>query len=341
MPSANVRRSRVVALLFALVMALAAASGAVAKPGAPHHHSTKHRHSKPHHPRSHRHRPHAQAYFGRLRNGSLRMVTIPLGGRGGGDDPGDDYPAALKNRPMDSVFDQWREYNRECTSFVAWALASRNGFNMPFFANARDWGAMARARGYAVNGTPAPGSVAWSTAGTFGHVAYVQSVSGGSVYIEEYNHNLRGTFSARTVPASTFTGYIHFADRPTPPAPAPAPPASPAPPPPTPSNPAPSPPPPAPVTYSEVETPHHPVNTFTNPYNASGMGPAIAAGATVQVSCRVYAPQIASANPDGWWYRIASGPWYNQYYSPANTFLDGDPPYGPYSHNTDFSVPVC
>jgi hypothetical protein len=82
--------------------------------------------------------------------------------------------------------------------------------------------------------------------------------------------------------------------------------------------------------------------TFTNPYNASGPGPRIPAMSTVQVTCRVYAPAIASANPDGWWYRIASSPWSNQYYAVANTFWNGDVPgRKPYTHNTDFAVPIC
>lgn len=50
---------------------------------------------------------------------------------------------------------------------------------------------------------------------------------------------------------------------------------------------------------------------------------------------------IASVNPDGYWYRISSSPWNNSYYAAANTFLNGDPPNGPYSHNTDFAVPDC
>lgn len=100
-------------------------------------------------------------------------------------------------------------------------------------------------------------------------------------------------------------------------------------------------PPPPPANHLEQETPNHPVNTFTDYHNASGMGPAIAAGQWVEVSCRVYDPTIASVNPDGYWYRIASAPWNNAYYSPANTFMNGDPYGGPYTHNTDFSVPVC
>jgi hypothetical protein len=83
-------------------------------------------------------------------------------------------------------------------------------------------------------------------------------------------------------------------------------------------------------------------NTFTNPYNASGMGPKIGAYAWVDVSCKVYAPQIVSANPDGYWYRIASPPWNNAYYAVANTFWNGDVPgQKPYTHNTDWAVPNC
>lgn len=110
---------------------------------------------------------------------------------------------------------------------------------------------------------------------------------------------------------------------------------------PAPSSPPSSPSPPAVVNHAEQETPNHPVNTFTNYHNASGMGPAIAAGQWVEVSCRVYDPTIASVNPDGYWYRIASSPWNNAYYSPANTFMNGDPYGGPYTHNTDFAVPLC
>jgi V8-like Glu-specific endopeptidase len=100
-------------------------------------------------------------------------------------------------------------------------------------------------------------------------------------------------------------------------------------------------PPPPPQLWWEQETPNHPVNTFLNYHNASGMGTPIAAGQWVQVSCKVYDPYIASVNPDGYWYRIASSPWNNAYYAPANTFMNGDPYGGPYTHNTDFAVRDC
>jgi hypothetical protein len=83
-------------------------------------------------------------------------------------------------------------------------------------------------------------------------------------------------------------------------------------------------------------------DTFRNPYNASGMGPRIPANQRVDVSCKVYAPQIKSANPDGYWYRIASAAWSDAYYAVANTFRNGDiPGHPPYTHNTDWSVPAC
>ncbi|MEW2255313.1 hypothetical protein [Streptomyces sp. NPDC047869] len=45
--------------------------------------------------------------------------------------------------------------------------------------------------------------------------------------------------------------------------------------------------------------------------------------------------------PGGYWYRIASPPWSDTYYAVANTFLNGDPPEGPYSHDVDEKVPDC
>jgi hypothetical protein len=98
---------------------------------------------------------------------------------------------------------------------------------------------------------------------------------------------------------------------------------------------------PAPRTWAEQQGSLG-ANTFTNPYNASGIGTKIQPYQWVDVSCKVYAPQIQSANPDGYWYRIASAPWNNTYYAVANTFWNGDVPgQRPYTHNTDFAVPDC
>jgi hypothetical protein len=126
------------------------------------------------------------------------------------------------------------------------------------------------------------------------------------------------------------------------PSPAPAPTPAPAPAPKPAPKPAPAPAPtPQPRTWSEQQGSLG-ANTFTNPYNASGLGVKIQPYQWVQVSCKVYAPQIVSANPDGYWYRIASAPWSNRYYAVANTFWNGDiPGRKPYTHFTDWAVPNC
>jgi len=99
---------------------------------------------------------------------------------------------------------------------------------------------------------------------------------------------------------------------------------------------------PTPQTTWTEQSGTHGSPTFQNPNNASGQGTTVSAMSYVQVSCRIYAPQISSANPDGWWYRIASSPWNGAYYAVANTFWNGDiPGHPPYTHNTDFAVPVC
>lgn len=141
-----------------------------------------------------------------------------------------------------------------------------------------------------------------------------------------YGTEVTDTATGRSTGRVGFT--IGSSTSPPPPAPAPAPTTPPPPPPPA-------------RTWSEQQGSHG-ANTFTNPYNASGMGTKIGAYAWVAVSCKVYAPQIDSANPDGYWYRIASSPWNNNYYAVANTFWNGDVPgQTPYTHNTDFNVPNC
>jgi surface antigen len=125
----------------------------------------------------------------------------------------DDYPAKWKNVPRDSLFDSWGEYNRECTSWVAWRLHGHNQFEMPFHANANDWGAKAKALGYTVNMSPAVGSVAWWDTSTRSHVAWVEAVNpNNTVEIEEYNMGSTGKYDETTIPTSSVTGYIHFQD---------------------------------------------------------------------------------------------------------------------------------
>jgi len=56
-----------------------------------------------------------------------------------------------------------------------------------------------------VGSTPVPGAIAWSGAGYYGHVAYVEGVSGGMVTVSEMNYNGGwNRVSSRTVSAGTF-----------------------------------------------------------------------------------------------------------------------------------------
>jgi surface antigen len=91
-----------------------------------------------------------------------------------------------------------------CTYYVA----TRR--NVPSdWGNANQWYYNAQASGFSVGSTPIPGAIAWTGAGYYGHVAYVESVSGSEVTISEMNYNGNwDRVTERTVPASSFL-YIY------------------------------------------------------------------------------------------------------------------------------------
>lgn len=143
--------------------------------------------------------------------GATRTFDLPASAAKGGS--GDDYP--WKHLAKDSGYDRWGMSIRNCTSWVAWALHSRNGFDMPFHDHAKNWGSRARKLGFVVDNRPAVGAVAWSATGRFGHIAWVSEVSGTTVWVEEYNRAEDGNYGRRQI-----TGgyeFIHFADLPAPP----------------------------------------------------------------------------------------------------------------------------
>ena len=133
---------------------------------------------------------------------------------------GDDYPSKYKNAATGTVADEWNFYNRNCTSFVAWCLNSRNGvaFTNQYkgasrWGNAITWGTVAKNMGIPVDRTPAVGAVAWWNTGTYGHVAWVKRVTGSNITIEEYNWSTVGGYGERTIASSSVTGgFIHIKD---------------------------------------------------------------------------------------------------------------------------------
>lgn len=91
-----------------------------------------------------------------------------------------------------------------CTYYVAGRRSIPGNWQ-----DARNWYYNAQASGFSVGSTPVPGAIAWTGAGYYGHVAYVEGVSGGMVTISEMNFNGGwNRVSSRTVPASTFR-YIY------------------------------------------------------------------------------------------------------------------------------------
>ncbi len=65
------------------------------------------------------------------------------------------------------------------------------------------------------------------------------------------------------------------------------------------------------------------ISTFKDYENASGEGQEIKEGEVVYVTCKIFAPEIPSVELEGYWYRIHSSPWNEEYYAVANSFLNG------------------
>lgn len=135
-----------------------------------------------------------------------------LGGSAVAGDPNrGGYPAYLDNARMDSLIDPWGMYNRECVSYTAWKVYQTYG-HMPYWGghgNANQWPASARADGIPTGSTPKVGSVAVSMAGYYGHVMWVEAVSGNMIYISQYNYDLAGHYSEMWINGSGLT-YIYF-----------------------------------------------------------------------------------------------------------------------------------
>jgi len=141
-----------------------------------------------------------------------RAANARFGGSAVAGDPAKGgYPAKWANAPQDSMVDSWGMYNRECVSYTAWKV-HQSGRNMPHWGgrgNANQWPNNARAAGIPVDGSPKVGDVAVSTAGYYGHVMYVEAVSGEKVYVSQYNYHVNGEYSEMWVSASGLQ-FIHF-----------------------------------------------------------------------------------------------------------------------------------
>lgn len=79
------------------------------------------------------------------------------------------------------------------------------------WGDAKNWLNSARSAGYATGSQPAAGAIMVSSESWYGHVAYVESVSGGMITISEMNYKGWGITSSRTISASSsfIRGFVY------------------------------------------------------------------------------------------------------------------------------------
>lgn len=127
----------------------------------------------------------------------------------GADANGNYYPYRGKCPGINLAFIAYGGYVCQCTSYAGYMVAKTYGYAISAWGNASNWGNSAIAHGFRVDNNPAPGTVAYSTAGAYGHVMWVEAVHGSTITLSEYNY-VYGDFSRRSgVPASAYR-YIHF-----------------------------------------------------------------------------------------------------------------------------------
>lgn len=80
-------------------------------------------------------------------------------------------------------------------------------------------------------------------------------------------------------------------------------------------------------------------NTYRDPRSFVGEGKNLRPLQRVDVLCKLYAPSAPSVGD--YWYLVVNPPWNGRYYSPSNSFLNGDYPNGNGSTAVDLHVPDC
>lgn len=126
--------------------------------------------------------------------GAVCVATGQIGGRC----PNYEWPYGGRTRnPSTGNY-----YYRNCTDYVAWRLIN-NGVSLAKVSglgNAGVWDDNAPKKGLSVSNTPLVGSAGVDE--RYGHVVYVESVSGSTITISEYNWGSTGSYGSRTGTAS-------------------------------------------------------------------------------------------------------------------------------------------
>lgn len=142
---------------------------------------------------------------------------------------GGGYPAVATNGygswgcnfAKDNSLDNWGMYNRECVSYTAYmvheeyveGLVAHDMPNWGGVGDAWEWIGDAENAGIPVDQNPQAGDIAIRPAsgvyGDVGHAMYVKAVSGGQIYVQQYNADLMGNYSEGWRSASGLY-FLHF-----------------------------------------------------------------------------------------------------------------------------------
>jgi surface antigen len=114
-----------------------------------------------------------------------------------------------------NVISPYGYYYRNCTDYAAWRLSSQGvpASQYKGLGHAKNWTSTAAAKGLRVDAVPAAGSVGVRTQGSFGHVAYVETVHGdGTITVAQYNKQATGIFSRQSgsPDALGLSHFVHF-----------------------------------------------------------------------------------------------------------------------------------
>jgi surface antigen len=126
---------------------------------------------------------------------------------------GDDYPWPHAGNTLSPL----NYFYRQCVDFVAWRLNRDAGVTSapwkwtwtnltPNGGNASQWKSAWEAHGWKTSAKPVNGSVAWFVGN---HVAYVKSIQGKNVVIEEYNGISSLAYNIRTIPIDTVGRFLY------------------------------------------------------------------------------------------------------------------------------------
>ena len=137
----------------------------------------------------------------------------------GGELPENERPGYVASRSRSSTTRASRSWltasvgNRYAAGNCTWyAYERRMQLGRPigsFWGNANTWDTSARAAGFVVNKTPAPGAIFQTAAGYYGHVGIVERVENGVVYVSDMNYAGYGIITHRTLNGAGGYLYIH------------------------------------------------------------------------------------------------------------------------------------